>query len=318
MLAIFRYVASVAPSSRPLFITGETGTGKDLLAEAAHSLSAGAGPLVRVNAAGLDDALFTDTLFGHVRGAYTGAETSRPGLVEKAEGGTLFLDEIGDLNPASQVKLLGLIQNREYMKIGDDRVRHSSARIIAATNRDILELKRPGAFRQDLYFRLMTHHVRLPPLRERPEDIPLLLDHFMEKAAAALNTSPPTADPEILTVLCAYPFPGNVRELQAMVFDAVTESGARGILSAGAFRRRMEVLPPDAVPDASPAAGTDDLDRSLAGLGSLPSLKQAAESLVAEALRRSRGNQAQAARMLGISRQALNKRLQAAPPTLRP
>ncbi|MCP4117337.1 MAG: sigma-54-dependent Fis family transcriptional regulator [Desulfobacteraceae bacterium] len=307
MEAIFRYVDSVASTSQPLFITGETGTGKDLIAGAVHGLSQREGKLVKVNTAGLDDTMFSDTLFGHAKGAYTGADTPRPGLVEKAGAGTLFLDEIGDLSPLSQVKLLGLIQDREYLRIGDDRTRYSDARIVAATNIACSDLNDSKKFRRDLYFRLMTHHVHLPPLRKRPGDIPLLIDHFIAKASRNLQKEPPGADGAIYTLLSGYRFPGNVRELEAMVFDAVSTCTASN-LDTGVFQKHMESsgVQPGPEPAETPPRKTGT---EFSTFHTLPTLKDACDLLVKEAMKRSGGNQAQAARMLGISRQALNKRI---------
>ncbi len=167
LFAIFRYLEVVAPSPQPVLITGETGTGKELIARALHRLSQRPGELVAVNVAGLDDTLFSDTLFGHARGAYTGADRPREGLVAGAAGGTLFLDEIGDLTVPSQVKLLRLLQDGAYYPLGADRSRQSRARIVVATNCDVAQAVAAGAFRKDLYYRLRTHQLQLPPLRRR-------------------------------------------------------------------------------------------------------------------------------------------------------
>ncbi|MFL5264621.1 MAG: sigma-54-dependent transcriptional regulator, partial [Anaeromyxobacteraceae bacterium] len=179
MLAVFSYVEAVARSSQPLLIHGESGVGKELVARAAHALSGRAGPLVAVNAAGLDDAVFADTLFGHARGAYTGADQPRPGMIEAAADGTLFLDEIGDLAIPSQVKLLRLLQEGEYFPLGSDRAKRLRARVIVATHHDLAAKEAAGTFRRDLYYRLATHPVRIPPLRERKGDVGLLLEHFL-------------------------------------------------------------------------------------------------------------------------------------------
>ena len=310
MEAIFRYVESIASTSQPLFITGETGTGKDLIAKAVHAISQRQGEWVKINTAGLDDTMFSDTLFGHAKGAYTGADSVRAGLVEKAGSGTLFLDEIGDLSITSQVKLLGLIQDREYLRSGDDRTRYADARIIAATNLDTADLGNGKKFRRDLYFRLMTHHVHLPPLRQRPEDIPLLIHHFVQKACQTLDRDPPTVDADLFKQLAAYPFPGNVRELEAMVFDAVSTCTGK-TLGGKVFAKHMASTDSRSIPgqtgsDLSPPQ-SPGVDFSTAS--TLPTLKQACDLLVQEALQRSGGNQAMAARMLGISRQALNRRI---------
>jgi two-component system, NtrC family, nitrogen regulation response regulator GlnG len=192
MFAIFRYIEAIAPSPQPVLITGETGTGKELVARALHRLSARPGELVAVNVAGLDDTMFSDTLFGHLRGAFTGAERARDGLLTSTADGTLFLDEIGDLSIASQVKLLRLLQDGAFYPLGADRPRQSRARIVCATNYDVVRGVSAGTFRKDLYYRLRTHHLHLPPLRARIGDLPLLVHHFVDKAARVLAKTAPT------------------------------------------------------------------------------------------------------------------------------
>jgi DNA-binding NtrC family response regulator len=187
MQAAFRYVEAIAGSREPVLITGESGVGKDLIARAIHRLCTPEGPWQAVNVAGLDDNVFSDTLFGHVKGAFTGADQPRSGLIEQAGGGVLFLDEIGDLSPASQVKLLRLLQDGEYFPLGSDRPRKMNVRVVAATNQELETKVASGAFRIDLYYRLKAHHVHLLPLRERRDDMPLLLDHFLEEAAGSLR-----------------------------------------------------------------------------------------------------------------------------------
>ena len=173
MLALFKYVEVVAASPFPALITGETGVGKELVARAIHLAGDPSRPFVAVNVAGLDDNMFSDTLFGHKKGAFTGAESNRDGLISQAQDGTLFLDEIGDLSPISQVKLLRLIQEKEYYPLGMDQAKKTNARIICSTNYDLKQRVEKGSFRNDLYFRLNTHVISVPPLRERKEDIPV-------------------------------------------------------------------------------------------------------------------------------------------------
>ena len=221
MFAIFRYLEAIAPSPQPVLITGETGTGKELVAQALHRLSARPGEFVAVNVAGLDDAMFSDTLFGHTRGAFTGADGARDGLITSTAEGTLFLDEIGDLTVASQVKLLRLLQDGTFYPLGADRPRRSRARIICATNCDVAQGVSAGTFRKDLYYRLRTHHLNLPPLRARTGDLPLLVQHVVDKAAQVLGKAAPTVPLALYQLLNAYPFPGNVRELEGLLFDAV-------------------------------------------------------------------------------------------------
>jgi len=301
LLTLFSYVEAVARSPQPLLVTGESGVGKELVAQAAHRLSGCAGKLVAVNVAGLDDAVFADTLFGHVRGAFTGAEQPRRGMVEEAAGGTLFLDEIGDLSVASQVKLLRFLQEGEFFPLGSDRPRRVKARVVAATHQDLAAKERTGAFRRDLYYRLRTHRVHVPPLRERKGDLPLLLDHFLDEAARSLGKRRPTPPPQLAQLLATHDFPGNVRELRALVFDAVSLHQG-GVLSMEVFldaigRRDPAARPPERNPFS-------DLER-------LPSFAEALRLLVEDAMARAGGNQTLAARLLGMTQSALSKRLKA-------
>jgi len=306
MTSIFRYMEVIACSRQPILITGETGVGKELFATAIHQLSGVPGKLVCVNVAGLDDNLFSDTLFGHERGAFTGAERARAGLISQAAGGTLFLDEIGDLREASQVKLLRLLQEGEYYPIGSDVPRKSDTRVLVATNKNLQQMMGRELFRSDLYYRLCAHHVHIPPLRERTEDIPFLLDHFVTGAAREFNKKTPAPNPELSRLLGSYAFPGNVRELQAMVYDAVARHQS-GVLSMDSFksiigREQEEHSPPsDQVqPDAE---GLRNL------FGRFPTLKEMNSVLVTAAMDLAKGNQGVASTLLGISRQALNQRL---------
>lgn len=299
MRSIFQYIEAIAPSAQPVLITGESGVGKELVARAIHDLSGRQGEFVPVNVAGLDDNILADTLFGHKKGAFTGADRARLGLVENAKAGTLFLDEIGDLAPASQVKLLRLVQEREYLPIGSDVTRKTDARIIAATNVDPGSLNEPDRFRSDLYYRLRAHHVHLPPLRQRREDLPLLVDHFLRQGC--LHRKRPAVPGELLPLLASYPFPGNVRELQFLIFDAISCSGDQDL---NIERIRKHIEEHQGTPLSTPGAG------SQVQFGpELPTLKQVCADLVREAMRRTGDNQAMAASMLGVSRQALNKRL---------
>lgn len=304
MRAIFLYLESVAPSGQPVLITGETGTGKELIARAVHSLSGLSGPFVAINLAGLDDALTSDTLFGHQRGAYTGADRNRDGLIRQASGGTLFLDEIGDLSPGAQVKLLRLLQEGEYLPLGADKIERSEARIVVATHADLKSMMEQGTFRPDLYYRLCSHRVELPPLRDRPEDLPLLTAHFLKKAAARLGKPTPAAPAVLNSYLANYRFPGNIRELEAIIHDAVARSVSRNlslesIVAAIGGDRVVPVSAPLVVGGCPVCPFT----------GKFPTLKGAEELLIAEALRLADNNQRQAAAYLGITRQALNKRL---------
>jgi DNA-binding NtrC family response regulator len=302
--AIFAYLKAIACSVEPVLITGESGVGKELVARALHRVSCPDRPWVAVNVAGLDDTVFSDTLFGHVRGAYTGADRNRAGMIEEAQNGLLFLDEIGDLSISSQIKLLRLLQEGEYYPLGSDKPRQNRARLLVATNQDLPAKEAAGQFRRDLLYRLWAHRVEIPPLRERKEDIGPLLQFFLAQAATEMGKAVPTCPPELETLLTTHRFPGNVRELRALVFNAVSLH-RRGVLSLASFRQALPARPERgksqreaAVPGAQVRFGED-----------LPTLKQISGLLVEEALQRAAGNRSIAARLLGISHQALSKRL---------
>ena len=305
MLGIFAYLKAISASSEPLLILGESGTGKELIARALYQLRYQGKPWVAVNVAGLDDAVFSDTIFGHVKGAFTGADQYRNGMIEEAGDGVLFLDEIGDLSIASQVKLLRLLQEEEYYPLGSDRPRKSRARIVVATNRDLRHKQGTGEFRKDLYYRLGSHRVEIPPLRERKEDMAVLLEYFLQTAAASMGKKKPTPPPELLTLLSNYNFPGNVRELRAMVYDAVGVHQG-GVLSMSRFKDAISVG--ERAPAGDSAAG-GSTEQKVRFAETLPTLKEISRLLIEEALRRAGGNQSQAARMLGVTPQALSKRL---------
>jgi DNA-binding NtrC family response regulator len=299
MHSVFLVAESVAPTSEPVLLTGETGVGKNLLAAAIHAVSGRKGRLVEVNVAGLDDHSFSDALFGHKKGAYTGADSDRKGLIEQARDGTILLNEIGDLGIPAQIKLLQLLDTREYYPLGLDLPRRANARVIAATNRDLAGLMEAGSFRRDLYFRLSTYEIAIPPLRERKGDVPLLFHNFLEEAARELGRAKPGVPPQVLTLLETYHFPGNVREIRRIVFEAMLRQSSN-VLSLEPFEKaigRNADL-------STPVAG--DL---FASVEPLPTITRATDLLVDEALRRSHGNRRIAASMLGISRQALDQRL---------
>lgn len=306
MRAIFRYIEAIAKTNLPVLITGDTGVGKELIAEAVHNISGRKGDLVPVNVAGVDDNLFSDTLFGHKKGAFTGAEIDRKGLIERAEDGTLFLDEIGDLSIESQVKLLRLLQDGNYYPLGSDVAKLSNARIIVATHRDIKAMQVTNQFRQDLYYRLRSHNVHIPPLRERKKDIPRLIDFFLIKAAKELDKKTPRAPKELYTLLSNYPFPGNVRELEGLIYDAVSLHKS-GILSLESIRKKLS----DQLEDEKRITVKEEIEDSpIAITGRFPSLKETEEAIIKEALKRAENNQTIAADLLGISRRALNNRIQ--------
>lgn len=306
MLTIFKYVEAIAKTSEPVLVTGETGTGKELIARAIHELSGREGRFVAVNAAGIDDDTFSDTLFGHAKGAYTGAEGRRAGQIEEASGGSLFLDEIGDMHGAVQVKLLRVLQHREYLPLGADLAKRTDARVIAATNTPIDKLKKDGTFRPDLFFRLRTHHIHIPPLRERTEDIPLLVEHFVGTASSRLQKDRPSVPRELYALLANYEFPGNIRELESAIFDAVS-SHSEKVLPISSLETSLHLK--------SSSQRRDVVDSQLDGAplitvyNRLPTVEEATDFLIAEAMKRTDGNQSMAARLLGISRATLSRRL---------
>lgn len=306
MRSLFQYIEAIAPSEQPVLIMGETGAGKELFARAVHEASNRAGEFIAVNVAGLDDTVFSDSLFGHDKGAFTGAEKKREGLVAQAAGGTLFLDEIGDLELSSQVKLLRLLQDKTYYSLGSDHQKRSTARIVVATNCDLPKAIQEKTFRKDLYYRLRAHQINLPPLRERKHDLPLLVNHFVEQASASMNRAAPVIPQELYLLLSTYSFPGNVRELETMVYDAVARNRGN-VLSQQSFKDLIG----EEVAHQAEMITTRSEGQNLTQLfpDRLPTLKEAEHILIQEALERASHNQGIAATMLGISRQALNKRL---------
>jgi DNA-binding NtrC family response regulator len=303
MFAIFRYLEAISTTSQPLLITGESGTGKELIARAFHRLSGRKGEYVVLNAAGTDDAVFSDTLFGHEKGAYTGADSVRKGLIEEAEHGTLFLDEIGDLDQSSQIKLLRLFQEREYRPLGGDKPRRTDAAFVAATNVDIESAILDGSFRKDLYYRMISHRVHLPPLRERRGDIPLLVSRFLSSAAEDLGRTVPAVPKELFTLLSTYDFPGNVRELFGLVHGSLARSKG-ATLSLAFFREQMGERGAVQLPSTARSFDYQDI---VTIFGGFPTLGETEELLINAALQQVRGNQSQAALLLGISQSTLSR-----------
>lgn len=303
MKRLINYAETIAATSHPILITGESGTGKDLLANSIHAAARPEEAFIVVNAATLDDEGIMDTLFGHVRG-FRGVERRREGLVEQAGSGTLFIDEIACLSISAQQKLLRLIDNGEYTPLGAERAKRSKARIIVATNEDLEPKIQAGEFRKDLLFRLQIHHVHLPPLRDRLDDVGLLLDYFLSVAASEQEKRFPTPPPELYILLDNYHFPGNVRELRSMVFDAVSMHSSKK-LSMASFKQAMGIsddFPSIVTPVAKggPAVSFGE---------TLPTLKEMKSLLIEEAARRAGGNQGIMANLLGTTRTALNKYL---------
>jgi len=309
MRGIFSYLRAIARGYEPVLITGESGTGKELIARALHQLRCPEKPLIAVNVAGLDDMVFSDTLFGHLKGAFTGAEQPRKGMIEEAADGILFLDEIGDLAPASQIKLLRLLQEAEYYPLGSDRPQRVRARLLFATNHNLKNKVAQGTFRKDLYYRLSAHLIHVPPLRERKEDLPLLVNALVADAAQSFSCTPPQVPQALLDLLTTYDFPGNIRELRAMIFDAVSLHQGE-VLDLNRFRATITTSPDKNEQKRNQHSALQAPVNSVIVFGrQLPTIKQANQALIDEALRRADGNISSAARMLGISPQALHKRL---------
>ena len=308
MRDIFSYLRAIARGYEPILITGESGTGKELIARALHQLRCPDKPWIAVNVAGLDDMVFSDTLFGHVKGAFTGADQPRKGMIEEAADGFLFLDEIGDLAPPSQVKLLRLLQEGEYYPLGSDKPRRVRARFLFATNQNLKTKVDQGTFRKDLYYRLCAHLIEVPPLRERKEDIPLLLDALVAEAAQSFSCKKPSVSHELINLLRVYDFPGNVRELRAMIYDAVSLHEGE-TLSLQRFKDVVSATSPATLTTIAGNTADDASGASILFGEELPTIKRATQILMDEALQRTLGNQSQAAKLLGISPQALSKRL---------
>jgi DNA-binding NtrC family response regulator len=310
LLNIFKYIEAVAPTRLPILLTGETGAGKELFAGAVHKASGRKGEFVCVNSAGIDDAMFSDSLFGHAAGAYTGANKDRRGFIDKAKDGTLFLDEIGDMKPESQVKLLRLLQEGTFYRLGTDTEERTNARIVAATNRSLEELQADPRFRKDLFYRLKAHHVHIPPLRERMGDIPVLTEWFLARCAEEQGKPKPTAPPELAVILGNYHFPGNVRELRGMVYDAVSRHQG-GVLSCASFKDAI------AGKDGGAPARVSRPAEAAAGYAfpfPLPTAHDAELALIREALARTGGNKTLAAEMIGMARQTFRTKLKEVDP----
>jgi DNA-binding NtrC family response regulator len=300
MHRIFLCVESIAKSDETVLILGETGVGKELIARTIHEISRPGRQFVAVNVAGLDDTMFSDSIFGHKKGAYTGASESRKGFLQQTSGGTLLLDEIGDLSFPSQVKLLRLLETREYYPLGSDLAMETDARILVSTNKNLTEAVKSREFRKDLYYRISAHEIRLPPLRERKTDLPLLVHHFLEEASQKLKKKKIAVPLELFPLLETYDFPGNIRELRSMIFDAVSKQTEK-MLSLKPIR--------EAIGRDAQLLSREQQQELLNFQDRLPTLAQANELLINEALKRAKGVKSTAAMLLGISPQALGKRL---------
>jgi len=306
ILDIFKYIESIKYTIEPVLITGETGVGKELFAKIVHKSSQVTGAFVPVNMAGLDDTLFSDTLFGHSSGSFTDAKSERKGLIEEANNGTLFLDEIGDMSLASQVKLLRLLQEKEYYPIGSDKPKKTNAKVVVATNIPIEELENSTKFRKDLFFRLSTHHIHIPSLRERKNDLEILANTFIQEANFVFKKNVLPISNQTLNVLKSYDFPGNIRELRAIIFDLVGQT-QNNIISQNDLQKKLSFF--SKTFSNSQSIKISDIDNLLKNIENLPTLKKINNILVQEAMRRTNNNQSLASKILGISQQALSQRL---------
>jgi DNA-binding NtrC family response regulator len=290
MRPVLELIERVGPSAANVLITGENGTGKGVVARALHAVSPRAGkPMVTVNTGGLSETVFESELFGHVRGAFTDAKTDRAGRFELADGGILFLDEIANITPSQQTRLLRVLETGEFERVGSSRTRAVDVRVVSATNAELRDEVAGGRFRQDLLFRLNTVEIRIPPLRRRRDDIPLLAEHFLRLHARRYRKEVQGFTPQAVEALLAHPWPGNVRELDHSV--------ERGVLMAHSAQIQARDL------GLEPAAGGP------ARLEDLP-LEEVERVLIQKALARYEGNVSHAAQALGLSRSALYRRLE--------
>jgi len=302
MRELFQLLETVAGTSSTVLITGETGTGKELAARAIHHNSPRRNHrFVALNCSAIPETLLEAELFGHVRGAFTGAVANRQGRLEQAHRGTLFLDEVGTMSPALQAKLLRVLQEREFEKVGDAHTVKIDVRVIAATHSDLARMVSEGAFREDLFYRLNVIPVLIPPLRDRREDIPLLVQHFLERLATESGKPPVTVSQEAVRKLMAYPWPGNVRQLENAIERALAFSRGRAQLDVGDLAPEIQNQP--AATDASEVWLPDE------GLDFARYVEAVELSLIRRSLERTQGNKRQAARLLNLKRTTLIEKL---------
>ncbi|HME00695.1 MAG TPA: sigma-54 dependent transcriptional regulator [Terriglobia bacterium] len=315
MQEVLATVERVATTNATVLLGGESGAGKDLIARAIHQHSRRAsGPFIKINCTAIPENLLESELFGYEKGAFTGATTSKPGKFELADKGSIFLDEIGDVPPAIQVKLLRVLQEREFERLGGTRTLKVDVRLIAATNRDLRAALEDGTFREDLYYRLNVVPISIPPLREHKEDIPYLVDHFLQRFVRESGKPITGVTPAALKVLMDFHWPGNVRELENIIERAVALSTGT-VLDVGDIHLDFRPGPIGAMSGEgqSLATGTVAAPGSATQLVPFPpdgmTLEQFEDEIIREALRRAGGNKSQAARLLGLSRNALRYRL---------
>jgi DNA-binding NtrC family response regulator len=312
IIAVMKTLARVARSQATVLLQGESGTGKELAARALHHLSDRADrPLVVVNCGALTETLLESELFGHVKGAFTGAANARPGMFREAHRGTIFLDEIGDVSPALQTRLLRAVQEKVVQPVGSEASIAVDVRVIAATNRDLAELVRAGTFREDLYYRLNVVTVTLPPLRERRQDIPLLVDHFIRRLAQRHGRGPIAIDPEAEVLLAQYDWPGNVRQLQNVLERAVVLAEQGVIGPEHLVAEVTSPTPASSLPTASspPLAAAVGAPGPAAGPTPV-TLADVEREHVLRVLESAGGRREVAAKALGISRRTLTRMLQ--------
>ncbi len=314
MQEVYKAIGRVAPQNVTVLILGESGTGKELVARAIYHYSRrSTGPFLAINCAAIPENLLESELFGHEKGAFTGADRKRIGKFEQANDGTLFLDEIGDMTPLTQTKVLRVLQDQHFEPVGGNQTVKTDVRLIAATNRDLPALMAQGRFRGDLYYRLNVSTIRLPPLRDRGDDVPLLLRHYLRRFGREMGKDLQTIDPEALDLLRRYAWPGNVRELQSTIKQALLRATGQVLLP--------EFLPETLRGRAAPAAtagGFAEVSRWVAerlGAGTTDLhgelIARVERQLFAEMLRHTGGNMTQAARVLGITRGTLRTKLAA-------
>jgi len=296
MREIFATVARVAPTRATVLLCGESGVGKDMIARAIHHHSPRSShPFVKINCTALPENLMESELFGYEKGAFTGANTTKPGKFEQADTGTVFLDEIGDVPASVQVKLLRILQEREFERLGSNKTRHIDVRVLAATNVDLREALEQGTFREDLYYRLNVLPINIPPLRERKEDIPFLAQYFVRKLRKDLGSPVESISENAIQRLLEYHWPGNVRELENVLERSM-------VLSNGPVLEASDVKLDVARTSSTSFAAGNFLPDGM-------TLDQYEQSIIREALQRANGNKSQAARLLGLTRNALRYRL---------
>jgi two-component system nitrogen regulation response regulator GlnG len=318
MQEVFKAIGRVAPQDVTVLILGESGTGKELVARAIYHYShRDKGPFLAINCAAIPENLLESELFGHEKGAFTGADRRRIGKFEQCAGGTLFLDEIGDMTPLTQTKILRVLQGQEFERVGGNEPIKTDVRVIAATNRDLEKMVAEDAFRGDLYYRLNVYTIKLPALRERGEDLPTLAEHFIRRFSRELKKNVRSIAPEAMELLRSYPWPGNVRELQSVIKQALLQATGPVLLP--------EFLPPTL---RNPKQGDGGSNQSAFDFGGLPAFIQdqlrtgtttlysdyqalTDKYLLSEVLRHTSGNLSQAARVLGITRATLRTKLHA-------